>query len=206
MSFAGKIDAISEFTSDVAVLMPVIGREDETRGLSVLNGLLNRPPFIRYRDKEVTNEKIYEITTAQAARVTPSMGEVALFIKTTPATSITASSESSIMLYGTKSLFPQKEPLITAYTEVMISPGRTIIKAFKLRASENIKDSLSLNRKNINTIGIETSKLKTTPAVTVECMLFSSLFVRNLVIILETVMGIPEQVIVKNNPKIVNAI
>ena len=105
------------------------------------------------------------------------------------------------MLYGKKSLLPQKTPLKTEYIEVKINPGKITKKTFKQRLSANTNDKLFLkNTKNKQT-GIAQARVSAKPEEIICCTfrwLFSALY---LVINLETVTGVPEQQIVYTSPK-----
>jgi len=58
---------------------------------------------------------------------------------------------------------------MTAYTDVIINPGRMIVNTFIHLLSEKIKDKLLLNKVKINTIGMEAIKHSAIPEVAVEC-------------------------------------
>ena len=97
-----------------------------------------------------------------------------------------------MMLYGKKSLFPQKIPRITEYTEVKINPGIKIKNIFKHLWSANKKFSLFLKIRVIRHTGIENTRLSMIPAVIILFTFFWSFSALYLVISLDTVMGIPE--------------
>ena len=115
--------------------------------------------------------------------------------------SISNSSANSITLYVKNLEFPQKEPRSTAYTDVKISPGIIIRKITLHLSSENNKLSTPLSKSDNKVSGAAIAIVNNIPAVTASLVAFLPVSARVLVISLETVIGIPDDVIVINKPK-----
>ena len=98
MSLAGRSTAISVLMSEVAVRMNVIGADETNSGFNSDFGKESRPPFVKYAISEAENEKTYDIKTAYIARFAPFIKSVENLTRTTPAATITISSNSSIRL------------------------------------------------------------------------------------------------------------
>ena len=103
------------------------------------------------------------------------------------------------MLYGKKSLSPQKTPRRTEYTDVKISPGKTTKKILRHLSSENKKEKCGVKIKNIKHTGTATARVKVSPAVITFCARSLSPLARYLVISLDTVIGVPEEQKVKSS-------
>ena len=103
----------SELMTEFAVRMAVMGKTEPNSGTNSFLGLENLPPRRKNINMPAEKEKMYEPSTANAARFAPSNTSVAPVIRITPRKIITTSSKSSMTLYGKKSLFPQNTPLRT---------------------------------------------------------------------------------------------
>ena len=96
---------------------------------------------------------------------------------------------------------PQKTPRSTEYTEVNISPGRTIRKIGIQRSSANKKEKFLPKMKKKMQTGIATKTVAKSPAVItfgMRCFWPCALY---FVISRETVIGVPEQVMVNKSAK-----
>ena len=103
-------------------------------------------------------------------------------------------------------MFPQKEPRITAYMEVIISPGSKIMKISRQRSSENKNPKAFRPKNRIIAIGIVTARVHKMPAVTAECFPRVSLTAPLFAMRRDTVTGIPLEAAVKNTAKTVRQI
>lgn len=118
-----------------------------------------------------------------------------------PTAVITNSSANSITLYVKNREFPQNAPRRTAYTDVKISPGIIIFKMILHLLSENSRLSTPLSKSDNNVSGSEIAIAAKIPAVTVSLVTFLPVSARAFVISLDTVIGIPDEVMVINKPR-----
>ena len=200
-SLNGNITAIIELTAEFAVRIAVTGIALFTRGRSSCFGLPIFPPLIKNITLAVTNENIYDISTAIIALFVPEYTSVALFISSMPTTIMTVSSRSSVALYGKKFFVPQKTPLSSAYTELKINAGAISLNRLRHLVSANKNDSFSVNNIEKIKIGTASNKVINIPAVITEFWRFWLPSARYLLIKRETVIGIPEEHTVKSNAK-----
>ena len=90
---------------------------------------------------------------------------------------------------------------MTAYTEVNVNPGIIMAKTGMQRSSENKAFKSPLLEKTIRVKGMLTAIAVRMPALTVAAALWCFLSCLCFIISRETVIGIPEDVIVIKRPK-----
>lgn len=140
------------------------------------------------------------MTTAHAAFSAPARGDVTFLSRKIPAITMTLSSAISKTDGVRNSLFPQKCPRMTAYTEENAKPSNRMRKTLKARSSENKKVNLPPNKPKIKQKGRVSIKQAAMPAPTARRSPAKSCSALLLDIMRDTVMGIPPEPTTANSP------